>query len=106
MNTIVSRLYHHDLPRIPSRSTVVKILHDRFGLSHRAFNSVKLRQYQTKFAAKRLWLCRLLVQVLSDNFLVVSIDESSFSTRQTTRKKWMPTLSSELLLEERHRRLR
>ena len=80
MSQIVRGLHQGHLPRIPSRSTVTKVLHDRFGLSYRAFNPVKLRQYQAKFNDKRLWICRLLAQILSEDYLVVSIDESSFST--------------------------
>ena len=106
MNQIVSGLHQGRLPRIPSKTTVTKIIHDRFGLSYRAFNSAKLRMYQAKFNEKRVWICRLLAQALSEDFLVVSIDESSFSTSQLARMKWQPKHSSEAELEQRHRERR
>ena len=77
---VMCKLRGSDLFRIPAKTTVTKIIHDRFGLSYRAFNSAKLRMNQQKFNDKRLWICRLLAQTLSEDYLVVSIDESSFST--------------------------
>ena len=77
---VVHRLHAIGLPKVPSKSTVEKIMHDRFHLSYRSFNSAKLRLYQTKFNEKRVWIFRLLAKVLSEDFLVVSIDESSFTT--------------------------
>ena len=106
MKQVVDGLHRRNLPKVPSASTVTRMLHDRFGLSHRAFDSARLRFFQTKFNDKRLWTCRLLAQTLSEDYLVVSVDESSFSTCQTSRSKWQPKLQSQLLLEERHRELR
>ena len=101
MSKIISRLHRRQLPKLPSRPTVVKILHDRFGLNYRTFNSAKLRFYQSRFNDKRRWICRLLAQTLSEDFLVISIDESSFSTSQLSKRRWQ----SELILEQRHREL-
>ena len=99
-------LYRRGLPRVPFGNTVVKILHDRFGLNWRAFNTARLHFYQARFNDKRMWVARLLVQCLSEDYLVVSVDESSFSTSQMSRRRWQPKLHSELILEQRHRELR
>ena len=61
VNQIVGKLHHHNLPKIPSRPVIIKILHDRFGLSYRSFNSAKLHFYQSRFNDKRMWISRLLV---------------------------------------------
>lgn len=89
-----ARLIEADFAPVPSVSTLQRLLRETFGLSYRQFNSANLRFSQRLYDPKRIMICRYLGQLLLDDALLVCIDESAFSTRQTTRWRWQPKHSS------------
>ena len=64
--------------RVPSKSSVCKILKEKFGMSYRGANAANIKYNDTSFDEKRGWVSRLLAQFMMADVVIVSIDESSF----------------------------
>jgi hypothetical protein len=88
------------LARVPSKSLLTRMVKREFGLSFKHFNTAKIRYNHAAFDEKRLWISRLLTFLLSQDAVVVSIDESSFSTKIASNFRWQPKCTSGKLLQE------
>jgi hypothetical protein len=79
-----------ELERIPGVTVLSTLLKKEFALSYRHYDTANIKYNHVMFDDKRLWICRLLTFFLSKDAVVVSIDESSFSTKLTTNSRWQP----------------
>jgi len=93
-SNVLARLSQRQFSPLPSATTVQRLLRESFGLSYRPFDSAKLRFSQRLYDPKRQAICRYLATLLIEDALIVCVDESAFSTRQTTRWRWQPMSSS------------
>ena len=78
----------YDLHRVPSVCTIGLILRRELQLSKTCFDSQTINYNNPKFDAKRFKITQVVASLLAEGFLVVCIDESSFSTHQWTKKRW------------------
>ena len=91
-----AKLSELGLERVPSRSTVSKVMREHFGLHFGRFNAAQIRMHEDKFNEQRRHMARSIGQFLARDCIVVSVDESSFSTEQYRSQQWKPALRSEV----------
>lgn len=73
---------------VPSKSKILSLLKESFKLRFGHFNNALIKYHDPTFNEKRLWVTRLLVQFLFEQFMVISIDESNFRWDQLTKRQW------------------
>jgi len=74
--------------RAPSVSTLRRLLHRDYCLAYRPAPPSKVGYSDPSFNEKRLWVSRILAQLVLDDVLVVSVDESSFRANNISGKEW------------------
>ena len=74
----------------PSTWVLSTLMKKEFALSYKHFDSAKIKYNHAMFDDKRLWISRLIVYFLKQEVVIVSIDESSFSTKLTKNCRWQP----------------
>lgn len=74
--------------RPPSESTLTSILRLRYHLHYSKFDSSSYRYRDPTFNEKRLWICRMLSQLIHDKALVICVDESNFRTDSIKGMAW------------------
>ena len=86
--SIQSQMGCYNLQQVPSVCTIGVILRRELRLSKTCFSSQTINYNNPRFDAKRLKITQVVASLLAEGFLVVCIDESSFSTHQWTKKRW------------------
>jgi hypothetical protein len=86
----VHQFLQESLPaaQVPSERSISAILKDDFKLRFRRYDGAMARYKDPTFDEKRVWACRLLAQFLTDDALVVSIDESHLRSDQASGYRW------------------
>lgn len=103
---VLADLSSQPLEQHPTYSTVVKILRDHFALRYGLARGANLRYSSEKFDPKRQWVSRILAQLLSDDVLIVAIDESSFNSRPPNKMEWQPGTRGKKMLDSRRKDLK
>lgn len=65
-----------------------KVIREQFGLKYRKVSGADIRYHDEQFDEKRQWISRLLAQLLADDVVIVSIDESSFQHSLAPSLAW------------------
>ena len=74
--------------RAPGRSTIRTILRDTFFLRYKTSSGDLYRYNDPRFDNKRLWVSRLLAQFLSEEVIILSMDESSVKQEWLPKRTW------------------
>ena len=92
-----------DQSKVPCESTLSKTLKEFFHLSFGSLMQASLKYNDPTFNEKRLWISRLLAQLLIDDVLIISIDESNFRSDSMPRKQWQfkPTYDFNIMTNPR-----
>ena len=53
-------------------------MHEQFGLSFKRMKMENIKYNDQRYDEKRLWVSRLLIQLLKDDVLIISVDEAGF----------------------------
>ena len=72
----------------PNLGSISHILKNDFGLRYKSYNGAIVRYKDPEFNEKRLWVCRILSQFITDGALIISIDESNFRHDNTKQYQW------------------
>ena len=70
---------------VPSYSVLRQIVIKKFGLEYRAPLATNSRYTDPTFDLERLWACRVLASMLSEEICLVSVDESNFKQKEPKR---------------------
>lgn len=74
--------------RAPSNSTLSKILREVFHQYYRKDTAANSKYRDTIYNSKRVWISRIIPQLLYDQVLVISMDESNIRTDALGGKQW------------------
>lgn len=61
---------------------------DKFNLKYKRVEKANTKYRDPSFNEKRLWISRLLARFLSEDVIVISIDESNFRHDALPTKQW------------------
>jgi len=76
-----------DIPA-PCIETLSGILRKIFHLRYHKFNPANFKYRDPTFDEKRLWVSRILGQLSSQGWLVISVDESNFRSDTVNHRQW------------------
>ena len=80
------------------------MIHNSFDLRYKSLKSQNIRYNDKEFNEKRLWISRLLAQLVREEVLILSIDEAGFKSVGPPNQMWMPSRRSILNYDERMRK--
>jgi hypothetical protein len=64
--------------KVPCKEVVSRLLKENLNLRFANFDGQNIKYRDPSYNEKRLWICRLMVQLYKDEVLLISIDESHF----------------------------
>ena len=73
---------------VPCARTVSKILKEKFHLRFHKYDGAIAKYRDPLYTDRRLWLARVLTQLICEEVLIISIDETHFRSDVATSKKW------------------
>jgi hypothetical protein len=74
--------------KVPSNSTILKILKTDFHLKFSKSSKANPKYRDPTFNEKRLWVSRLLAQFFAEDAVIISMDESNFRSDHLAAKQW------------------
>lgn len=74
--------------QVPSSVVLRKMMKDTFNLRYKSLEKANLKYRDPAYNDKRLWVSRLLAQFISENSIIVSIDESNFRHDAIPNRQW------------------
>lgn len=88
LNELKSSALEYSQLKIPSSSTVLRILKSTFHLKFGKADKANPKYRDPSFNEKRLWVSRLLAQFFLEDALIISVDESNFRSDYLASKQW------------------
>lgn len=73
---------------MPSSVVLRKMMKETFSLKYASLEKANLKYRDPDYNKKRLWVSRLLGQLITDGAIIVSIDESNFKHDALPKKQW------------------
>lgn len=74
--------------KVPCAETVSLILKEKFQLRFLKYDGAVARYRDPLFNERRIWLSRIMAQLLCEDVLIVSIDETHFRSDIQMNKRW------------------
>ena len=73
---------------VPSSVVLRKMMKETFNLKYTSLEMANLKYRDPAYNEKRLWVSRLLAQFITEDAIIVSIDESNFKHDAVPKKQW------------------
>ena len=74
--------------KVPGKDTVSMILKEKFLLRHVKYDGSIARYRDPLYNDRRIWLARIMTQLICEDVLIVSIDETHFRSDIAMKKRW------------------
>ena len=74
--------------KVPGRNVVSRILKEKFLLRHVKYDGSIARYRDPLYNDRRIWLSRLMTQLICEDVLIISIDETHFRSDTALDKRW------------------
>lgn len=74
--------------KVPCPETISLVLKEKFHLRFGKYNGSIVRYRDPQYLDRRLWIVRIITQLLKDDVLIVSIDETHFRSDLSPQRSW------------------
>jgi hypothetical protein len=72
----------------PKFNEISSLLRSKFNIRFGKFDPALIRYRDPDLMPKRVWVCRLLTQMMMEDVLIISIDESNFRSDVISKRQW------------------
>ena len=74
--------------KIPCIKTLGGVLKEKFNLRYGKLETANLKYRDPTYNEKRLWVSRLLAQLMYEDVIIVTVDESNFRSDALPSRQW------------------